>query len=94
MEDTGKLKVNEFAQTSLIVALASFIQLLGIEKALIAIILAILGLASIKKSNQRGKRIAFAAIILSFIYIIFVGTFVFTHLPDIKSLISSLQTSS
>ncbi|MBU2541574.1 MAG: DUF4190 domain-containing protein [Candidatus Omnitrophica bacterium] len=94
MIDTGNIKVNEFAQASLVIALASFVQLLGIEKALVAIVFAILALRSKEKNSQRGRKIAFVAIILSSLYIIFVCSFLFTHLPDIKNLISSLQAIS
>jgi hypothetical protein len=94
MQEKKKNTTNEFAQAAIIVAIASFIQLLGIEKALIAIIFAVLALRSLPESRQKGKALAIVALVLSIAYIIFISGFLYAHLPEIKNLFYSLQKVS
>lgn len=86
----NKLTANAFAQAALILAIASFIQLLGIEKALLAIIFAFFALRSMSEDNRVAKNSAIAAIVIALLYIIFICRLLYTHLPEIKSLLSSL----
>lgn len=63
---------SSFAVASLIVGIFSFIQLLGAEKAILAIIFGILALREIKKNEITGKSLAIIGIVLGVIYIVII----------------------
>lgn len=63
---------NEFAIASLLLGIFSFIQVLGIEKAALAILFGILALREIKKEETSGRNLAILGIILGVIYVVLV----------------------
>jgi len=64
------VKRSDFAIASLILGLISFIQLLGIERAVAAIILGIIALRQISKEPElRGRWLAVTGIILGVLYL-------------------------
>lgn len=65
-----KPATNQFAIASLVVGIISFIQLLGIERAIVAIVFGVLALKGIKQTKGSGKGIAIAGIVLGVIAII------------------------
>ena len=58
------------ACTSAILGVLSFVHLFGIEKAVIAIILGGLGLREVLPGFEKGKKYAYAGIILGSLYIV------------------------
>lgn len=61
---------SSFAIASIAIGICAFIQLLGAEKAILAIIFGVLALREIKEKELTGKYLAIAGIILGIIYII------------------------
>ena len=71
MQEEKTLFVNELAMASLTIGITSFIQLIGMEKSIPAIVFGILALKRLKyDQTQRGKNLAIAGIILGVIYTI------------------------
>lgn len=71
-------KFNELALMSLIVGIMCFVQFLGIEKALCALVLGLFALNRITKTGEgaRGKYLAIAGIVLGLAYIITLSTII------------------
>ncbi|MDI9623419.1 MAG: DUF4190 domain-containing protein [Methanothermobacter sp.] len=61
---------SNFAIASIAIGICAFIQLLGAEKAILAIIFGILALREIKEKELNGKYLAIAGIIIGIIYMI------------------------
>lgn len=61
---------SSFAIASIAIGICAFIQLLGAEKAILAIIFGVLALREIKEKELTGKYLAITGIILGIIYII------------------------
>jgi len=71
MEEEKNVYYNELAIASLTVAILSFINLLGLERSVAAIVFGVLALKRIKQdSTQRGKKMAIAGIVIAIIYTI------------------------
>lgn len=77
---------SSFAVASLLVGLFCFIQLLGIEKAILAIILGFLAFNEIKSQDMSGRSLAIVGIVLGVIYILLV----LLALPYLSQLFSNL----
>lgn len=74
---------SEFAIASLAVGFISFIQLLAIEKAILAIILGLIALKRLAKHPHGASRyIAIAGVVLGVIYLLILSIFVASN-PDI-----------
>lgn len=80
MQQIYKRPVSEFAIASLSLAILSFIQLAGFEKAIAAIVFGILALKRIAapQSETRGEGLAAAGIVLGLIYALIAGIAIFT----------------
>lgn len=91
MEQKEGVKVNGFAQAAIIMAAASFIQLFGIEKALIAIIFAFFALRQAQNSSPASKKIAYVAIAIAVLYVFLIASVISTHFADIKNLLNSMK---
>ena len=61
---------NEFAIASLVLGIFSFIQLLGIEKAALAVIFGFLALREIKREKMSGRNLALLGIVLGVVYVV------------------------
>lgn len=62
-------KLYPYAVVSLVLGIVSFIQLLGIERALLSVIFGVIALRQIKNSNElRGEKLAYWGIALGIIY--------------------------
>jgi hypothetical protein len=70
------------AVASLIVGIACFLNLLGIEKAIAAIILGAMGLKEISAEEKAGKWFAYAGIILGSVYIITIAILLIIYGPQ------------
>ncbi|MCE5300288.1 MAG: DUF4190 domain-containing protein [Spirochaetia bacterium] len=79
------------AIAALVVGIVCFLNLLGTEKAMAAIIIGWMGLQEIKQEEKTGKGLAIAGIILGIVYIITVAVLLivwgpqfFEHLQKMK----------
>lgn len=62
-------KLYPYAVVSLVLGIVSFIQLLGIERALLSVIFGVIALRQIKNSDElRGEKLAYWGIALGIIY--------------------------
>lgn len=90
-----KNPVSEFAIASLVVGVASFISLAGIEKAIIAIVFGVLALKRLECNEQlSGKNLAKAGIVLSIVSIIATVVFIIKVYPKIQQRMIELQSES
>ena len=80
----NKGRFNEFAIAGLTLGIISFIQLMGVEKAIAAIVFGVLALKSIAApdNNERGVGLACAAIVLGIIYALIAGIAIFTFIKN------------
>ena len=63
--EQGKRPTSEFAIVSLVLGIFSFIQLMGMEKSILAVVFGILALRRLGSGNsKKGKKLAIAGIIL------------------------------
>ena len=81
-----KRLANGFAIASLVIGIVSFVQLLGMEKAIVAIIF---GLIALKSAQQ--KKIAVTGIILGLVYIIAVAVVMIKFSSQLQQLIEQLM---
>ena len=79
---------SKLAIVSLILGICSFIQLLGIEKAVLAIIFGKMALKEINQAQLTGKKNAYAGIVLGSIYIFIVLVMMFVKGPYIMSFLT------
>jgi uncharacterized membrane protein len=65
-----------YAVAAILVSASCYLNLLGIEKALLVFVLAFLGLKQIKEQNQKGANLIYLAVILAlvFLFIVFLYT--------------------
>ena len=79
-----KRNFSEFAIASLVMAILSFVTLLGIEKAFAALAFGILALLRIGKNGQlRGKGLAIAGILLAGIAVVLIIIVAIRYLPQV-----------
>jgi len=79
---------SKLAIVSLVLGICSFIQLLGIEKAVLAIVFGNLALKEINQAQLTGKKNAYAGIILGSIYILVVVVMIFIKGPYLVSFLA------
>ena len=75
------------AITSAILGVLSFVHLFGLEKAVLAVILGHLGLREILPGFEKGKKYAYAGIILGSLYVLVLAVITFHKGPEILNLI-------
>jgi hypothetical protein len=79
---------SKLALVSLILGIFSFLHLLGIEKAVLAIIF---GAWALKEIEPRSKKIAWIGISLGLVYLIVVAIVVIFYFPEITSLLEKIE---
>ena len=84
------LRKYPLAVTSVILGLLSFVHLFGIEKAVLAVILGGLALKEIIPGFEKGRKYAYAGIILGSLYIAVLTVITITKAPHLFELISKL----
>ncbi len=83
---------SKLAIASFILGIVSFIQLLGLEKALLAIIFGAVALRELSEVQElKGKNYAYAGIIFGSLYILILGIITIVKWPQIFELISKLK---
>ncbi|MFC1631700.1 DUF4190 domain-containing protein [Candidatus Omnitrophota bacterium] len=88
MPQLNKAAVNEFAIASLTIAILSFLQLAGFEKAILAIVLGVLALRRIAApgAQVRGEGLAAAGIVLGVIYCLVAGIAIYNFIKNPEAL--------
>lgn len=90
--DENKRRISEFAIASLVIGIASFISLAGLEKAILAIIFGALALKRMQGENQLlNRKLANAGIILGIFSIIATTIFIVKFLPKFQEQIRQMQ---
>ena len=85
--------MSEFAIASLAIAVISFINLAGMEKAILAIIFGILALKRMEKDdNLSGVKFARAGIILAFLSLLITIHLMIKFYPKVKQIINQMQS--
>ena len=89
-----KRKMSEFAIASLVMGVLSLITLMGIEKAIVAIIFGILALKRIYREEGQlsGKNLAVAGLVLGAFSILFTMIFIIKFFPKIKEEAMQMQS--
>ncbi|OGS21313.1 MAG: hypothetical protein A3J83_02275 [Elusimicrobia bacterium RIFOXYA2_FULL_40_6] len=84
---------SKLAIASLVMGLISFVQLFGIEKAVVAIVFGGIALKEILSGTQdlKGKNYAYAGIILGSIYILILAVFLVIKGPEMIQLFGKLK---
>ncbi len=82
------MKKSTYAVASLVVGILSFLQLFGVEKAILAGVFGILALKEIKTGELKGKNMAYAGIALGTLYIIAIAVLFMIKGPQIIRLLS------
>ncbi|MFH0912691.1 MAG: DUF4190 domain-containing protein [Candidatus Omnitrophota bacterium] len=91
--DEQKNIMSEFAIASLAIAAISFINLAGMEKAILAIIFGILALKRMEKNdNPTGVKFARAGIILAFLSLLITIHLMIKFYPKIKQIVNQMQS--
>lgn len=79
------MKKSSYAIASLILGILSFIQLLGLEKAIVAGVFGVLALKEVKTGEVKDKNFAYIGIALGTIYIITVAVLFATKGSEVIS---------
>jgi hypothetical protein len=79
------------AIAALVVGIACFLNLLGIEKAIAAIVIGWLGLKDVEEDQKAGKKLAYAGIILGCAYIVTVTVMLILYGPQFIEHIKMLK---
>jgi len=84
----GKSKI---AVLSFVAGILCFVQLLGIEKALMAVIFGAIALKDVRENQTGGKNLAYAAIALGSLYIVVLAVIAIIKGPSIVQLIKNMR---
>ena len=82
---------SRIAVLSLVAGILCFVQLLGIEKALMAVIFGTVALKDVRDNQTGGKQYAYAAIGLGSLYILVLAVIAVVKGPSILSLIGKMR---
>lgn len=86
-EENKEMKKFNLVFVSLILGIVSFIQLLGTEKAMLAIIIGAIAL----KYDDENKKIAWIGISLGIIYLLIIAFILVFHFPKLISVLQKLK---
>lgn len=84
--------ISEFAIASLVIAILSFVNLAGLEKAIVAIVFGVLALRKIEDTQLKSKKLANAGIILGIISTLLTITFIIKFYPKIQQRLKQIQS--
>ncbi len=79
------------AIVSLVVGIISFVQLLGLEKALLAVVLGWVAVKRATPDQAAGKKYAYAGIVLGALYVVVVVTVMILRGPEIMNYIRGMR---
>lgn len=83
---------SKLAIASFVLGLVSFIQLFGLEKAVLAVVFGAISLKELTVGQQlNGKKYAYAAIILGSLYILVVFVMMLIKGPEMLSLVGKMR---
>ncbi|MDO8734074.1 MAG: DUF4190 domain-containing protein [Elusimicrobiota bacterium] len=83
---------NKLAVAGFVLGLVSFVQLFGLEKAVLAVIFGAISLKEITSGQQlNGKKYAYAAIILGSVYILIILVLAVVKGPEIFKLLGKMR---
>ena len=82
---------SKVAIASLIVGIACFLNLFGIEKAIAAIALGYMGLNEAAAEEKTGKKLAYAGITLGIVYIITISVILLIYGPQIIKILQQIK---
>lgn len=92
--EQNKPLVSEFAIASLVMGITSFIHIMGMEKAIIAIVFGALALKRIKRtSSMQGAQLARVGLILGIVSIIATIVVMSLLIPKLKQISERKQTT-
>jgi Na+/proline symporter len=84
--------MSEFAIASLVMGIVSFIQIFGMEKAIVAVVFGLLALKRINRNAPlQGRKLAIAGIILGVISVILTIIFTIKFFPQLRQMQQMLQ---
>ncbi len=87
-----KSKKSKLAIFGLVLGIISFLQLLGLEKAVLAIIVSSIALKEMSADNElSGKTFAYTGVILGTVYILVLAILTVVKGPDLLYLISNIK---
>ena len=83
-ERETKLRKHPYAVAGLVMGALSFIQLLGLEKAIAAVVFGLIALRKIEEDKGvKGKGLAYGGIVLGAVYVLFLLYFLLVQAPQI-----------
>ena len=92
MEEEKSLFYNELAIASFTIGVTSFIQLIGLEKSITAIVFGVLAYRRIKQDNsQQGKKLAIIGIVLGVIYTAVIVLILPQAIEIMRSMLKTVQ---
>ncbi len=92
--ENAKKPMSEFAIASLVLGIASFVQIMGTEKGILAIVFGILALRRLKKDSVLGgKKLAIAGTILGIVSVILVIVMTIIFMPKMNEMMLQMQQS-
>lgn len=86
------MRKSSWAIASVIIGIVSFVQLLGIEKAILSVIFGVLALKEIEReSSVSGRKIAYWGISLGVLYIVIIAVLSGLHYPSIITFLKNAK---
>lgn len=82
---------SRIAVYSLVLGIVSFLNLLGVEKALVAIIAGWIGLVEIREEEKTGRGFAYAGIILGSLYIVVLTVLAVVKGPELLQMLKGMK---
>jgi hypothetical protein len=86
-----KKPYSEFAIASLVLGLLSFLNVMNLDKVLCALIFGILSLRSIKQTQNKGKGMAIAGIVLAILYVVVLAVALYMFWPQVVTYIQTMK---
>ena len=85
-------RTSEFAVASLVMGIVSFVQIMNLEKAIVAIVFAVLAFKRLRSDpTLQGKRLAVAGVTLGIISFVATSILTVIYFPKIKQMAAQMQ---